>query len=378
MLMVKKTIGITGNIATGKSVLRRMLANSGALEIDADVIAHRMLYPDGPAYQPVLDAFGVQILSNQGEILHSKLGQIVFNDADKLSQLESLVHPWVTQSIISRLQGSQLPLTAIEAIKLLEAGLGGLCDSVWVSHVPKPNQIARLMQTRNMDQQAAAERIACQPPQSEKLAQADVIINTAGSYQQTWQQIQTALNDTIQINRKATRLKVNALENCHIVTPGSLAPDRLESFWRAHSGHTVATLYELLGSKILLPITKEGLLSPMVILDSWNFTANINTIVPAGYLQPFSAQIFQAIHTYCKMAQYELVFITDEIVQDNQLNPTTYGYDHQPSQELPYPGWQRARHRLLPGQSKSCWRKIISQPLERTLPPVQIEPYIHD
>ncbi len=78
-------IGITGNIATGKSVIRRMLENSGSLGVDADVLAHRMIYPQGPAFQSVGKAFGEAILDEEGAISRTKLGQIVFTNPEIIS-----------------------------------------------------------------------------------------------------------------------------------------------------------------------------------------------------------------------------------------------------------------------------------------------------
>ena len=145
MKHTRNLIGITGNIATGKSVVRRMLANAGALGLDADVIGHRMIYPQGPAFQEVLTAFGGGILNENGEISRTSLGEIVFKNPDQLAKLEAIVHPAVTDAIQKRLAHSQSPLVALEAIKLLEAGLGEICNAVWVSHAPHTTQLERLM-----------------------------------------------------------------------------------------------------------------------------------------------------------------------------------------------------------------------------------------
>jgi len=177
MKNVEKIIGVTGNIATGKSVLRQMLVNSRALGIDADELAHRMIYPQGPAFKTVVNTFGESILSEDGSISHNKLGQIVFNDPDALLELEKLVHPYVIETINERANQSHCPLVVIEAIKLLEAGLGDICDEVWVSHASYELQLERLLRIRNMTQREAKRRIESQPPQTEKVARADVVIN---------------------------------------------------------------------------------------------------------------------------------------------------------------------------------------------------------
>ena len=199
MTSVKRIIGLTGNIATGKSVVRRMLVNHGALGIDADVIAHRVLYPGGAAYKPVIEAFGKQILSPTGEIIRKKLAEIVFSSPEHLTKLEKLTHPAVTTAIQTRIETANRPIVVIEAIKLLESSLVDLVDALWVSHVAEDEQLTRLIETRKLSVDDARQRIAAQPPQSEKLSRANVVIHTAGTFESTWHQIHTALNDTASI-----------------------------------------------------------------------------------------------------------------------------------------------------------------------------------
>ena len=91
-------IGLTGNIATGKSVVRRMLEHLGAFGIDADALAHRTFAPEAPGYQPLIQAFGPEILQPDGRVDRAKLGGVVFSDPQALVRLESIVHPLVRLS----------------------------------------------------------------------------------------------------------------------------------------------------------------------------------------------------------------------------------------------------------------------------------------
>src|SRR5512143_3904929 len=95
----KFVIGLTGNIATGKSVIRKMLEHLGAYGIDADALGHRAIANDAPGYQPVLNTFGRWILAPDGQIDRTKLARIVFSDPDALVRLESIVHPLVAQAV---------------------------------------------------------------------------------------------------------------------------------------------------------------------------------------------------------------------------------------------------------------------------------------
>ncbi len=182
-------IGLTGNIATGKSAVGRMLVELGAEVIDADRITHVVLALDGAAYPAVVAAFGTEILASDGSIDRGKLGDIVFSDAEALAQLERLVHPPVIAEIRRRIAASTAPVVAVEAIKLLESGVADDYNAIWVTTCPETAQVKRLMKSRRFTRAEALRRIHAQPPQAEKLARADVIIDTGGSLDATRAQV---------------------------------------------------------------------------------------------------------------------------------------------------------------------------------------------
>src|SRR5512142_1501433 len=93
----KYVIGLTGNIGTGKSVVRRMLEHMGAFGIDADAFSHRAIAKGAPGYAQVVETFGKWVLAKDGEIDRSKLGRLVFSDPTALGQLEAIIHPLVLQ-----------------------------------------------------------------------------------------------------------------------------------------------------------------------------------------------------------------------------------------------------------------------------------------
>lgn len=194
----KFVIGLTGNIATGKSVVRKMLEHLGAYGIDADALAHRAIAQGAPGYQPVVETFGKWILGPDGEIDRRKLAQIVFGDPQALKQLESIVHPLVRQAIDWLVQRSKQPVVVIEAIKLLETDLYRACDSIWVVHAPPEQQLARLMRKRGLDEAEARRRMAAQPPQQAKLDAADVVIYNDGAFERTWEQVRQAWKTVVQ------------------------------------------------------------------------------------------------------------------------------------------------------------------------------------
>lgn len=192
----KYVIGLTGNIATGKSVVRKMLEHLGAYGIDADTLAHRVLAKGAPAYQPVVDTFGKWILSADGQIDRAKLGKLVFADPEALARLEFLTHPYVAQAVDILVRRAPQSVIVIEAIKLIESGLRARCDSLWVTYTPRNIQIARLVQKRQMHEAAAIQRTDAQRPQEEKLAVANFVIRNEGSFESTWRQVQSAWQQT--------------------------------------------------------------------------------------------------------------------------------------------------------------------------------------
>jgi len=206
----KYVIGLTGNIATGKSVVRRMLEHLGAYGIDADALGHRALAPDSPAYPRVLQAFGASILTSENRIDRARLGKIVFADPAALKQLEGIVHPFIRQAIDSLVKHAPQPVIVLEAIKLLEGELHTLCDSIWVTHASAEAQLARLLRKRRMKEADARLRIAVQPTQELKLAAADVVIYNDDSFESTWQQVIKAWNQFIP---GATTRQIEAQEN---------------------------------------------------------------------------------------------------------------------------------------------------------------------
>ncbi len=185
----KYVIGLTGNIATGKSVVRKMLEHLGAYSIDADALSHRAIAKGAPGYQRVIDTFGKWILDNNGEIDRAKLGRLVFNDPEALRQLEAIVHPLVEQAVNLMIRRASQPVVVIEAIKLLEGNLASGCDKIWVTTAPEPIQKNRLMKKRNLSEQEALQRIHAQPAQEIKMAAANLVIQNSGSFEDTWKQV---------------------------------------------------------------------------------------------------------------------------------------------------------------------------------------------
>lgn len=175
-------IGLTGNIGVGKSTVLHYLAHKGAHVVDADKLAHQSMLPDMPSYQPIVDAFGSEMLSDDGTINRLALGRIVFGDETKLRQLEAIVHPAVYVLVRQALAATVAPVAIIEAIKLLESQrLVPLCQEIWVVTASTETQLRRLMVSRAMNEQEARLRMAAQSPQGEKVKHATRVITNDGA-----------------------------------------------------------------------------------------------------------------------------------------------------------------------------------------------------
>ncbi len=188
-------IGLTGNIACGKSLVLTTLAELGAETFDADLVAHGVMRHGERAWCGIVERFGRQVVGEDGEIDRRKLGGIVFSDPQALDDLDHIVHPAVVAAIRASVLQSTSEVVVIDAIKLFEAGLAADCDEVWVVNCTREQQIERLMRRNGLTREDAITRIEAQPPQSEKLARADRVIDNTGTAEMTVEQVRQLWNE---------------------------------------------------------------------------------------------------------------------------------------------------------------------------------------
>jgi len=362
MTNLPKIIGLTGNIATGKSAVGQMLANSGGLEIDADVVANRMLYPGAPAFQPVIEAFGNSILTKNGRISRKKLGKVVFSDPKQLEKLEKIVHPEVTKSIKTRIEEASRSFVVIEAIKLLESDLIDICDALWVSHASVSHQMERLLRTRNLSENDASARLQAQPPQSEKLNRADVVINTEGTFKQTWQQIQDGLTTMIGIEnlKRSTPFRSG---DWYFPDVSAIPQEDAEIFWQSHAEKAPSDWYAILGSRIVLPALKENRLKGLLLWDNWNFSAAFDRWIANDQQRLSENAILDAFNYQIEQQECEVILFTIDKALKNSLFPAKIGFRKLMPDELPYPAWQESASKIIDDDEK-IWIKFLKEPVE--------------
>lgn len=188
-------IGLTGNIASGKSVVRQYLENAGALTLDADLIAQDTYLPGQPAWQPILDRFGEDLRGLDGQINRSRLGRIVFSDPQALADLERIVHPFVWHCLDELLNQAKTPIVVVEAIKLVNSHFADDCDEIWVTTSPQEVRVRRLMETRGLSEQEALTRVESQEPEAEKILHATRLVATHGTFRQVYEQVDAHLTE---------------------------------------------------------------------------------------------------------------------------------------------------------------------------------------
>lgn len=187
-------LGLTGNIASGKTTVGLMLLELGVdTYVDADAVVHELYLPGQPLVEQLVSTFSPQILDADGGVDRRILGEIVFGDQQKLRQLETLVHPAVQDALIQRLR--DIPAEAIgvlDAIKLVESGYAPLCHGVWVVTCPPEVQLRRMIERRGMAEAEARARLDAQPPIEPKLALATEVIDNSGTLDDLRRQVTAA------------------------------------------------------------------------------------------------------------------------------------------------------------------------------------------
>lgn len=185
---MKAIIGLTGNIAVGKTTVLKELEALGAGVIDADRLVHDLRQPGMPGYKAVVALLGQGILLEDGRIDTGTLAARAFESPELLQELEAIFRPLVVDAVGQWAQRHDRQVLVVEAIKLLEGDLRQAVDEVWVVDAPREVQIQRLIDERGLTLQRAEQRINAQNPQSEKLSAADVVIRNGGSLLDTrWQ-----------------------------------------------------------------------------------------------------------------------------------------------------------------------------------------------
>lgn len=184
-----KIIGLTGGIATGKSIVSSVFKELGAIILDADVIARLVVLSHQPAWEDIVEYFGPEVVNEDESLDRAKIGEIVYNNPDSLKELNRFTHPRIMQYYKDELRRIKLEqpdaIVVLEVPLLYETNMDKLCQQVVVICVDRETQIKRLMKRDKMSYEDAVRRIDAQMPMEEKVRRADFVIDNRGSIVET-------------------------------------------------------------------------------------------------------------------------------------------------------------------------------------------------
>lgn len=185
-------IGLTGGIASGKSTVARRLVEHGAIHLDADQLARRVVEPGSECLEAIVREFGAGVLNHDGMLDRQKLGEIVFHDESARTRLNAIVHPAVRElssRLIAKAEQADPDAVVVYDVPLLvEAQVDHRFDLVVVTSAPKRTQVKRLVEERGLDPIQAEARVDAQVDDADRRAIADVVIDTGGSLAHTMSQ----------------------------------------------------------------------------------------------------------------------------------------------------------------------------------------------
>lgn len=187
-------LGITGGIASGKSTVAAMFAELGAILIDTDVIARRVVAPGGLALKKIVEEFGPGMLDANDELDRRRLREYIFQNHEARQKLNAIVHPDVAaqvQAELERIEERSPQAVALVDVPLLyETNTESRYDAVVVVFVPPEVQVQRLMARDGVDLKAAEQSLTAQMPLAEKRKKAQFVVDNSGSLQETRRQVQ--------------------------------------------------------------------------------------------------------------------------------------------------------------------------------------------
>ena len=184
-------VGLTGGIGAGKSTVASMLADRGAVIVDADQIARDLVEPGGEALAELVTEFGPRILREDGSLSRAELAALAFSDPRATERLNAIMHPLIGAEARRRLADApDAPVVVYDMPLLVETGQSDLVDLVIVVDAPEDVQVDRAVHQRGLDEDDVRRRMEVQASRDDRLAAADIIIDNSGSEADTSAQVE--------------------------------------------------------------------------------------------------------------------------------------------------------------------------------------------
>jgi dephospho-CoA kinase len=182
--MTTLLVGLTGNIASGKSTVARLFSERGATIIDADVLSRRAVEPGTPAFDRIVERWGHDVVAPNGLLDRAALRNLVFPDHDELEALNGIVHPEVNRlrdRLVADAVGRGEKIVVCDVPLLFEKKMADEFNRIVLVDAPRPLRLERLMRDRGLDETEALDMIAAQMPAELKRARADYVIDNIGT-----------------------------------------------------------------------------------------------------------------------------------------------------------------------------------------------------
>lgn len=191
---MKRIIGLTGGIGTGKTTVSNYFADTYQLPIlDADIYAREAVQPGSPILNRIITRYGSDVQLPDGTLNRKRLGEIVFPNPGERQWLEQQIHPYVRDRIKSQLNTSESPTVVLVIPLLFEANMTDLVTEIWVVSCPQEQQIQRIRERDRLSVEQAQSRLDSQLPLAEKVARADVVLDNSYTRDSLLQQVDRAL-----------------------------------------------------------------------------------------------------------------------------------------------------------------------------------------
>jgi len=183
-------VGLTGGVASGKSTVSALLRDLGAIVVDADALAREVVEPGTPGLAAVVEAFGPEVLADDGSLDRARLGAIVFAEPARRAELEGIIHPLVRARAAQIEAGEEPGVVVVQDIPLLvETGQAGTFDVVIVVDAPEEVQVERAVRDRGWTPEEARSRIAAQASREQRRAAATYVVDNSGTTEDLRQRV---------------------------------------------------------------------------------------------------------------------------------------------------------------------------------------------
>lgn len=405
----KYVIGLTGNLAMGKSLVRRMLEHLGAYTIDAGGLAYQAMAPGAPGYKPIVETFGLWILNDEKRIDPARLDAVTFSHPDALRRRQAVTQPVVGRAIDTLIGRASHKVVVVEAVDLLEGAFAEAVDAIWVVNCAPEAQVQRLMKSSGITELEARKRISLQNPQQAKIDRAAVVFDNDHAADQTWKQVQAEWQKLMQTlghtQPQEEEARTIAIERpaapAPAPAPASDAPEAapaapaapqapaitevtikrgkpanaedIAAFITAHTGQEISRMDVMMafGQKSYLLAEGDGANVGLIGFQVENLITRVDEfmIKPEALLPPVITGLIEAVEAASKDLQSEIAFffLPQDLPENVLAVFTGMDYVYRALEEIKTPAWRDAARDSQPEGTQIYAKKLRA---ERVLKPL--------